>query len=173
MLQQVWSNYPADTVARAFVHHAQVAAAIYDCEGGDEFVREHKGLSFGVRKVCRSYYGDNDTGEEDPLDLTSLALRALSDAQGVVAEEIHDGVDIDSEATVATLKYAVPDMREHSIGEHLSFNALDMIAGDPRRVDYYRLPAESRERYDAFVEAYFAKCDERRTRRDTDARESS
>ena len=34
MLQQVWSNYPTDTVARAFVHHAQVATAIYDCEGG-------------------------------------------------------------------------------------------------------------------------------------------
>ena len=64
-------------------------------------------------------------------------------------------------------------MREHCIGEHLSFNVLDMIAGDPRRVDYYRLPAESGERYDAFVEVYFVKCDERRTQRDTDARESS
>ena len=53
--------------------HAQVAAAIYDCEGGDDFVREHKGLSFRVRRVCRPYYGGEVVGEEGDLDLSSLA----------------------------------------------------------------------------------------------------
>jgi hypothetical protein len=51
--------------------HSQVAAAIYNCKGGDEFVQERKGLSFGVRKVCEPYYGDEEDGEEyTGLDLT-------------------------------------------------------------------------------------------------------
>ena len=69
---------------------------IYDYKGGDEFVREHKRLSFGVRRVCHPYYGENDTGEENLLDLTSLApCELLSDAKGAVVEVFDDGVDFD------------------------------------------------------------------------------
>ena len=61
---------------------ALVAAAIYACEGGDDFVREHKGLSFGVWRVCRPYYEDESVAEQGGLDLTSLAPRELMAAQG-------------------------------------------------------------------------------------------
>ena len=48
---KAWEDYPPATIAIAFVHHAQVAAAIYACNGGNEFVQARNGLSMGVRKV--------------------------------------------------------------------------------------------------------------------------
>ena len=54
-LEQVWEDYAPDNIVRVFVHHAQVAVVIYGCKGDGEFVREHKGLSFGVQMVCRPY----------------------------------------------------------------------------------------------------------------------
>ena len=114
VLEKAWNEYPEDKIARAFVHHAQVAAAMFEYNGGDDFVKERNGLSFGVRKVCRPYYGDNDTGEEDSLDLSSLAPRQLADVKGVVVEEIFDGVDIDN-AAVKKLKYDLPDMQQYNI----------------------------------------------------------
>ena len=158
VLEKAWNEYPEDKIVRAFVHHAQVAAALFECNGGDDFVKERNGLSFGVRKVCRPYYGDNDTGEEDSLDLSSLAPRQLADAKGVVVEEIFDGVDIDS-AAVKKLKYDLPDMQQHNISEYLSYNELDLIAGDPEAVDYDNMTEEEKNRYNKFVEAWYAKCD--------------
>ena len=58
MVEKAWDEYPVEKIARAFVHHSQVAAAIYNCDGGDEFVQEGNGLSFGVRKVCCIDYGN-------------------------------------------------------------------------------------------------------------------
>ena len=167
-LKKVWGNYPVDKIARAFVHHSQVAAAIHDCQGGDDFVREHKGFSVGVRRVCRPYYRDNDEdmGEEDPLDLTSLEARELMAAKGVVVEEINDDVDLDSaearDLTDATrrLKYGVPDMGEHNIAEHLSLTELHLIMGDPDAVDVGSISAEQRRRLDDFAEAYYTKIAE-------------
>ena len=95
VMQQVWENYDYQKIARAYVHHAQVAAAMYDCKGGHEFVQEHKGLSFGVRKVCRPDFGDAEEGNERVMDLSSLEPRELLQAKGVVVEEVIDGVDID------------------------------------------------------------------------------
>lgn len=153
VLRQAWDKYPEDNVARAFIHHAHVAAVIYDCDGGDEFVCQHKGLSFGVRRVCRPCYGKNDIGEE--LNLTSLAPRELVAARGVMVEEFDDGVDFDGEGR--KLKYAVPDMQEHDIGQHMTFDSLHLICGDPGEVDYFDLPAAERERYNQFMEACCAK----------------
>jgi hypothetical protein len=154
------SNLPRSKIhARAFVHHAQVAAAIYECDGGDEFVKERNGLSFGVRKVCRPYFGEDDTGEENLLDLNSLAPRQLVNAQGVVVEEIVDGIDIDS-ADVKKLKYNLPDMQQYDIGDYLSYNELDLIAGDPEAVDYENMTDDDKARYDKFVKAWYEKCDE-------------
>ena len=120
-------------------------------------MKERNGLSFGVRKVCRPYYGDNDTGEEDSLDLSSLAPRQLADAKGVVVEEIFDGVDIDN-AAVKKLTYDLPDMQQYNISEYLSYNELDLIAGDPEAVDYDNMTEEEKNRYDKFVEVWYAKC---------------
>ena len=144
--------------------NSQVAAAVHDCNGGDDFVKEHKGLSFNVRRVCRPFYGDDIESGDDALDLTSLAPRDLMEAKGVVVEEFDDGVDVDgAEArdltdTSRRLRYGVPDVREHSIGDHLSFAALHMIMGDPD-MDPDDLNEEQKERLSAFAEAYYAKCD--------------
>ena len=69
-------------------------------------MREYKGLSFGVRNVCRPYYNGELVGEKSGLDLCSLAHRELMvmDAQGVVVEEFIEGVD---EETAKELRYIV------------------------------------------------------------------
>ena len=82
VLSKAWEEYLNEKIVRAFVHHAQVADAIYNCEGGDEFVKEWKGLSFGVRKVCEPYYKDGNDGKGyTGLDLTSLDERELGRAK--------------------------------------------------------------------------------------------
>ena len=53
----------------------------------------------------------------------------------------------------------MPDMREHDIEENMSFDSLHLICGDPGSVDYFDLPEAERERYDQFMEAYYAKCE--------------
>jgi len=61
LLQKGWNGYPEEKIARLFVHQTQVAAAILQCNGGDEFVQERNGLSYGVRRVCTPLMeGDED-----------------------------------------------------------------------------------------------------------------
>ena len=122
-------------------------------------MRQHKGLSFGVRKVCRPYYGEDAVGEEGDLDLSSFAPRELMAAKGVVVEEIEEGID---EEAAAKLKYPVPDMGEHDVGEHLSFAALEMVATNLWSApDYDSLSEEEKGRYNKFAEAYISKCEAR------------
>ena len=35
-LQKAWRAYPADKIARSYVHHAKVAAAVYACKDSDD-----------------------------------------------------------------------------------------------------------------------------------------
>ena len=82
-------------------------------------MREHKGLSFGVRRVCRPCYSDELVDEVSGLDLYSLTPCELMDAQGVVVKELVEGINKDA---AKRLKYPVPDMREHDVGTYLSFD---------------------------------------------------
>ena len=38
VLKQVWVKYPEDKIAPVFIHHPQVDVAIYNFDGGNEFV---------------------------------------------------------------------------------------------------------------------------------------
>ena len=161
MILKAWEDYDDDKIARAFVHHCQVAAAIYDCEGGDEFVQERNGLSMNVRKVCSLLYpGDDEREAEAALDLTSMRSRDENRRpQGVVVNEVYDGVDLEA-GRDKKLKYPLPDMSEHAIGDYLSYDELALIAGDINDVPYNGLHAVEKDRYDKFVEAWYEKCDE-------------
>ena len=129
------------------------------CEGSNNFVREHKGLSFGVRRVCRTYYEDESVAEQGGLGLTSLAPRKLMAAKGVVVQEIEEGID---ETAAGRMKYPLPDMREHNIGKHLFFAALEMVAKNLCSApDYGGLSKEEQARHDAFAEACLSKCERR------------
>ena len=120
-------------------------------------MREHKGLSFGVRRVCRPYYGGELTGEESGLNLSFLAPRNLLDAQGVVVEELIDGVN--KEAT-KRLRYPVPDVSDNDVASHLSLDALDMLAQNLNwSADYDDLSEEEQTRCDVLVAAYLTKCE--------------
>ena len=165
-VKKAWDEYPLDKVARAFVHHAQVTAAIYDCEGGDEFVQERNGLSFAVRKVCRLFYGDEYEGEEDGRDLTDLTSLVRRDEvrvpQGVIIDDVPGtagAVDLEDGGGYTKLKYPVPDISEHDIAQYLSYGELALIAGDPEDVDYENLSDAQKTRYDKFVEAWHKKQD--------------
>jgi hypothetical protein len=85
VLKQVRAKYSEDKIACSFVHNVKVAVVIYDCNDSKEFVCQHTSLSFGVRRVCRPYYGNTYTEEE--MYLTSLAPRTLTDVTGVVVED--------------------------------------------------------------------------------------
>ena len=95
-------------------------------------------------------------GKESGLDLSSLAPRELMDAQGVVVEELVEGVD---EEAAKKLKYPAPDVREHDVETYLSFDALEMVA---RNLDWSAdnggLSEEEQARCDAFAAAYLSKC---------------
>ena len=144
-------------IARSYVHHAKVAAATYAHEGGDDFVREHRGLGFGVRRVCRPCYSDELVDEVSALDFYSLAPRELMDAQGVVVEELVEGVD---EEAAKKLKYPAPDVREHDVETYLAFDNLEMVE---RNLDWSAdnggLSEEEQARCDAFAEAHLSKCE--------------
>jgi hypothetical protein len=62
-VEQVWEEFPLETIARAYAGHHQVVNAIAHDEGGDDFVRVKKALHFGIRKHCVPYY-DNEEAEE-------------------------------------------------------------------------------------------------------------
>ena len=74
VVMRAWNEYPCDKIARAFVHHSQVAAAILDCKGGDEFAQKKNGLSFNVRKVCALYYDDGKSFLQYQPHLLVVAL---------------------------------------------------------------------------------------------------
>ena len=126
ILTKAWEEYPLKKIARTFVHHSQVAAAIYDCKGGDEFVKQRNGLSFGVRRVCQPYWKDGSDGYAG-LDLTSLDERDIGVPDGVVVHDIHDGVDIDSRNSMS-LRYDHPNMEARDIGKYPSYEELKLIA---------------------------------------------
>eukprot|EP00984_Skeletonema_dohrnii_P003083 scaffold1033_cov109-Skeletonema_dohrnii-CCMP3373.AAC.1 len=143
LVKKAWDDYPLDRIARTFVHHSQVAAAIYACDGGDEFVQERNGLSFGVRKACRLDYGDEEDGGA-AMDLTSIEPRERV-ARGVIVEEMQEGLDLEGEADKNT------------------YDELAFIAGDVDDADYDNFDDETKARYDKFVEAWYKKQDEMAT----------
>ena len=159
-VKKAWDDYPLDRIARTFVHHSQVAAAIYACDGGDEFVQEKNGLSFGVRKACRLDYGDGEDGGA-AMDLTSIEPRERV-ARGVIVEEMQEGLDLEGQAD-KKLKYALPNMEQHDISEYLTYDELAFIAGVVDDADYDNFDDETKARYDKFVQAWYKKQDEMAT----------
>ena len=49
-----------DAIARTFVMHHQIVNAIAHCQGGDEFAKQHNGLSMGIRKNCVPFFNERD-----------------------------------------------------------------------------------------------------------------
>ncbi len=59
VLLKAWNKYLRKKMSRVFVHHTQVAGAIYKCKDGNKFVKEREWLSFdGVRHVLQPYFGN-------------------------------------------------------------------------------------------------------------------
>ena len=78
LLQSAWEEYPVEKIARLFVHQTQVAAAILQCNGGDDFVQEKNGLSYGVRKLTQPLMeGDEDEDYEPNLATLEAPTRKV------------------------------------------------------------------------------------------------
>jgi hypothetical protein len=58
-VEKRWNGFRLDVLARAYVRHSQIASAIAECQGGDEFVRERGGLHCNVRKCCVTVCDNN------------------------------------------------------------------------------------------------------------------
>ena len=149
LLQSAWEEYPVEKIARLFVHQTQVAAAILQCNGGDDFVQEKNGLSYGVRKLTQPLMeGDEDEDYEPNLATLEAPTRKVV---GVKVVEVIDGVNVDE---VKQLKYPLPDVTEYNIDEYLAFDELQIIAGDFGDTDYDNFTEEQKERYNKFGEAF-------------------
>ncbi len=75
-----WNAFPLNVVARAYVRHSQIACAIAECQGGDDFVRERSGHHCNVRKCCVTICveDDNPIGVEVVLSYEEEEDRAES-----------------------------------------------------------------------------------------------
>ena len=58
----VYNAFPAETLARSYIHHSQMVNAIFHCKGGDEFAKESGALHCGVRRACTPFYSNDDGG---------------------------------------------------------------------------------------------------------------
>eukprot|EP00577_Skeletonema_sp_RCC1716_P021519 CAMPEP_0113376742 /NCGR_PEP_ID=MMETSP0013_2-20120614/2789_1 /TAXON_ID=2843 ORGANISM="Skeletonema costatum, Strain 1716" /NCGR_SAMPLE_ID=MMETSP0013_2 /ASSEMBLY_ACC=CAM_ASM_000158 /LENGTH=359 /DNA_ID=CAMNT_0000258839 /DNA_START=177 /DNA_END=1253 /DNA_ORIENTATION=+ /assembly_acc=CAM_ASM_000158 len=76
----------------------------------------------------------------------------------LIVEEVQDGLDLEGGAD-NKLKYAVPNMEQHDISEHLTYDELAFIAGDVADADYDNFDDATKARYDKFVEAWYKKQD--------------
>jgi len=76
--------------------------------------------------------------------LTSIEPRERV-AKGVIVEEVQDGLDLEGGAD-NRLKYAVPNMEQHDISEHLTYDELAFIAGDVADADYDNLDDATKAR---------------------------
>ena len=65
--------------------------------------------------------------------------------------ELIDGANVDS---MKKLKYDLPNVDEYGIGEYLSFDELQIIAGDFGDTDYDNFTDEQKERYNKFGKAF-------------------
>jgi hypothetical protein len=130
-IQHVYDNYPLDTLSRAYMHHAQIANAIIDCEGGDEFVTASRSLHCIVRSIVHPVYEDEQStvlcGVEVLESLTAVDVEAkLQYKKPDVTEEYEDAL------------HAHEDDRLYNPGDHLSYNLLDMLVQemDDNELDY-------------------------------------
>jgi len=66
-------------------------AAILQCNGGDEFVQERNGLSYGVRKVTQPLMEDDEGYTPDLATMEAPTRKVV----GVKVCEVIEGVDVD------------------------------------------------------------------------------
>jgi hypothetical protein len=59
-------------IAPAYTGRHQIVNAIAECEGGDDFVRQWRGIHCGIRKHCVSYLGESDETTTEPCGVTML-----------------------------------------------------------------------------------------------------
>ncbi|OEU05754.1 hypothetical protein FRACYDRAFT_258384 [Fragilariopsis cylindrus CCMP1102] len=133
-IQQVYKNYPLDTLSRAYMHHAQIANAIIECEGGDEFATASRSLHCGVRSVVHPVYENEQATEPCGVEirecLTAVDVEAkLRYKKPVVTKEYQDALNVHNEDHL------------YNPGKHLSYNLLDMFVqemdGNEFDYDYY------------------------------------
>lgn len=69
-VEKCYKEFPMDTLARAYVQYAQIAYALYEHKGGDEFVRNRGGMQCNVQKSCVTIC-DQETGKPIGVEVVS------------------------------------------------------------------------------------------------------
>ncbi len=137
-VQKCWTAFPLDTLARAYVRHAQIASAIAECEGGDDFVREKKGLHFGVRN---SYV---------PL------LNEEGIPTGVALAQEYENVEDDEHHDHIKLQYKKPDLDKDTVDKNLArmpYHELDVLHDNlPLDHDWFEQVQDAYHRHPSFME---------------------
>ena len=130
-IQHVYNKYPLDTLSRAYMHHAQIANAIVECEGGDEFATASRSLHCGVRSVVHPVYENEQATEPCGVEirecLTAVDVETkLRYKKPVVTKEYQDALNLHQ------------DHHLYNPGDHLSYNLLEMLVQemDGNEFDY-------------------------------------
>lgn len=147
LLQKGWDEYPVEKIARLFIHLTQVAAAILECNGGDDFVKERNVLSYGFRKVTQPLMEDDENYTPNLATIEAPTRKVV----GVKVCEVIEGVDVDE---MKKLKYNLPNVDDYNISEYLDFDELQIIAGDFDDTDYDNFTDEQKESYNKFGKAF-------------------
>ena len=141
----VYNNYPLASLSRAYMHHAQIANAIIDCEDGDEFVTASRSLHCGIRSVVHPVYENEQAtvpcGVEVRECLTVVDVEAkLRYKKPVVTKEYQDALNVHR------------DDHLYHLGNHLSYNLLEMLVqemdGNEFDYDYYEDASRDDEEFD-------------------------
>jgi hypothetical protein len=120
---EAWNKLPLETIARAYAGHHQVASAIAQCEGGDEFARTKGGTHFGIRKAFVPCFPD----PEENGDLEESESSKCLEPCGVELVTSYD--DDGNIAEALKLKYPKPDtsMYQSEMHELLSEQELNVL----------------------------------------------
>ena len=153
-VEKCWREISLDSLARGYVQHGQIASALIECEGGDDFVRNHGGLHHNVRN-CSCVTVCDDNGTSVGVEMVSCYSDTNDNNENV------DDNNPDNN-TQQKLKYKILD-----VGESLSNNLARMTSAEIRTL-FHSLPTRHDWLNPCVAEAFVALEDAQLSDNDAD-----
>ena len=96
-IMKVWNNHEnRAAIARAFVHHTQIANSVLYYEGGNDYLYKKGAMHFGVRRTF--------VIDEDGEGVSMVDLAPENECETNVGNALHDRVQ-------RGLRFQIPDVR--------------------------------------------------------------
>lgn len=155
IVKRVFYSYDKAKLARAFVHHQQVAAAIFSDMGGNEYDKLCGAGHFNVRsRSVVPVYNDEDDWERGAEEDEHGNLRVRRPIGVRYVDTLEDD-EVPSHKQGETLKYPTPNLEHLDLCDYLSEEELSLIANEIVDV-VENLPPGSSFDYETFGRYYNA-----------------